>query len=124
MVRLHPSKEHGPPTTTASTLDHGADDRLSGVLSSSDGSGAITRRGVWVFNMAAYLDPHGKARGKEAPRACASWSNRYAPGALGVSGESGGTEAQCRDKEGQPSKGIPTPRLSAPFPEATGKRGV
>ena len=72
-----------------------------------------SRRGVWVFNMAAYLDPHGKAITFQALRRCLE-----SVGPRGLSGESGGSEGLASATTDNRPMSIDVYRAPAPGPSA------
>ena len=72
-----------------------------------------SRRGVWVFNMAAYLDPHGKAITFQALRRCLE-----SAGPCGLSGESGGSEGLASATTDNRPMSIDVYRAPAPGPSA------
>ena len=72
-----------------------------------------SRRGVWVFNMAAYLDPHEKAITFQALRRCLE-----SAGPCGLSGESGGSEGLASATTDNRPMSIDVYRAPAPGPSA------
>ena len=75
-----------------------------------------SRRGVWVFNMAAYLDPNEEAITLQALRRCLE-----SAGPLGLSGESGGSEGLASTTTDVYR--APAPGPSAPKPPGQLERG-
>ena len=72
-----------------------------------------SRRGVWVFNMAAYLDPHEKAITFQALRRCLE-----SVGPRRLSGESGGSEGLASATTDNRPMSIEVYRAPAPGPSA------
>ena len=70
-------------------------------------------RGAWAFNMAAYLDPHGKAITFQALRRCLE-----SAGPCGLSGESGGSEGLASATTDNRPMSIDVYRAPAPGPSA------
>ena len=70
-------------------------------------------RGVWVFNVAAYLDPHEKAITFQALRRCLE-----SAGPCGLSGESGGSEGLASATTDNRPMSIDVYRAPAPGPSA------